>query len=84
MGKKADRMMTCIDNTGKEKWTIPQSELFSKMKIDEEKNSSSSFSDTYDRIGVIRSGNLVVLKLENEGIMGFDYNTGKKLFTLDI
>lgn len=80
IGKEADRMMTCIDNTGKEKWTIPQSELFSKMKIEEGRDSFS----TKDEIGVIRSGNLVVLKFKREGIMGFEYNTGKKLFTMDI
>jgi hypothetical protein len=80
LGKKADRMMTCIDNTGKEKWTISQSELFSKMKIEEGRDSFS----TKDEIGVIRSGNLVILKFKREGIMGFNYNTGNKLFTIDI
>ena len=84
IGKKADRMMTCIDNTGKEKWTIPQDELFSKMKIDESKDSFSSIFFTKDKIGVMRNCNLVILKLEGEGIMGFDFNTGKKLFTMDI
>ena len=84
IGKVADRMMTCIDNTGKEKWTIPQDDLFSKMKINENKDSFSSIFFTKDKIGVIRSGNLVVLKLQGEGIMGFDFNTGKKLFTMDI
>lgn len=84
IGKKADRIMTCFDNTGKEKWTIQQDELFKKMRVDEEKDSFSSIFFTKDKIGVNRSGNLVVLKLEGEGIMGFDYNTGKKMFTLDI
>jgi hypothetical protein len=84
IGKVADRMMTCIDNTGKEKWTIPQDDLFKQMKINENKDSFSSIFFTKDKIGVIRSGNLVVLKLQGEGIMGFDYNTGKKMFTMDI
>ncbi len=84
IGKVADRIMTCIDNTGKEKWTIPQDDLFKQMKINEAKDSFSSIFFTKDKIGVIRSGNLVVLKLQGEGIMGFDYNTGKKMFTLDI
>ena len=84
IGKKADRIMTCIDNTGKEKWSVTQEQLFNKMKVDEEKDSFSSIFFTKDKIGVNRSGNLIVLKLDGEGIMGFDYNSGKKLFTLDI
>jgi len=54
------------------------------MKINEQKDSFSSIFFTKDKIGIIRSGNLVVLKFEGEGIIGFDYNTGKKLFTMDI
>ena len=84
MGKIADRLMTCIDYTGKEKWTVPQSELFTKMKINEEKDSFSSIFFTKDEIGVIRSGNLVVLKLEGEGVIGYDFETGKKLWELEI
>ena len=48
------------------------------------KDSFSSIFFTKDKIGVMRNGNLVILKLEGEGIMGFDFNTGKKLFTMDI
>jgi hypothetical protein len=84
MGKVADRMMTCIDNNGKEKWTIPQDDLFKQMKVNEQKDSFSSIFFTKDKIGVIRSGNLVVLKLQGEGVMGFDFNSGKKLFTMNI
>jgi outer membrane protein assembly factor BamB len=85
LGKKSSRMMTCVDiNSGKEKWTIPQSDLFKHMKIDENDDAFSSIFFTKDKIQVKRQGNLVVLQMEGEGLMGFDFNTGKKLWTLDI
>jgi len=81
--KKTDRIMTCIDRDGKIKWTVPQSELFKKMQINEDGGYYSTFAGTEKKIKVIRSGNLAVLMLEGLGIMGFDYTSGKKLFTLD-
>lgn len=81
--KKADRIMTCIGRNGKTKWTVPQSKMFPKMQIDEDKGYYSTFGGTENRIKVIRSGNLVVLMLEGVGIMGFDYTNGRNLFTID-
>lgn len=85
LGKKSDRLMTCIDlKTGKEMWTVQPDEMFDEMKIDEEDDTFSSLFFTKANIDVKRSGNLVVLQLKNEGIMGFDFKTGKKLFKMDI
>ncbi|HAX48119.1 MAG TPA: hypothetical protein PK605_03585 [Ignavibacteria bacterium] len=85
LGKKSDRLMSCIDlKTGKEMWTVQPDEMFDEMKIDEEDDTFSSLFFTKSNIDVKRSGNLVVLQLKNEGIMGFDYKTGKKLFEMDI
>ncbi len=81
--KKADRMITLINREGKVKWVIPQSELFKTMKIDEDKGYWSTFDGSARSIRVSRSGNLLVLLQEGAGIMGFDYATGKKLFTLE-
>jgi len=82
-GKKADRIFTCIDaNTGKEKWSVQQSELFDYMKIDEVQNSSQSLSSTKDKITVQRLGNIVILKLKGDGVMAFDTETGKKLWSI--
>mgnify|MGYP001768473790 FL=1 len=81
--KKADRLMTLIDGAGNVKWTVGQNELFDKMKVDENKNYWSTFDGSSRSIRVARSGNLLVLMQEGVGIMGFDYTTGKKLFTLD-
>ena len=85
LGKKSNRIMTCIDlNTGEEKWTAGPDILFKQMKIDENKDSFSSVFFTKDKINVRRSGNLVVLELQGEGIMGFDYETGNMLWEMNI
>lgn len=81
--KQADRLMTLIDPTGKIKWTVGQSGLFEKMKVDEDKNYWSTFDGSARSIRLVRSGNLLVLLQEGVGIMGFDYATGRKLFTID-
>jgi hypothetical protein len=85
LGKKSDRIMTCIDlKTKEEKWTVNQDEMDDVMKIDEEDDTFSSLFFTKDKIGVKRSGSLVVLQLKGRGITGFNYNTGKKIFEMDI
>lgn len=85
IGRKSNRMMTCVDlKTGRENWTIQQEDLFKRMKIDQDADSFSDLFFTKDKIKVRRSGNLVVLELKGEGLMGFDYDSGKKLWTLDI
>ncbi len=85
LGKKANRLMTCIDlKTGKEKWTLGKDELFKQMRIDEEDDSFSSLFFTKDKIDVKRSGDLVILQLKGYGIMAIDYSTGKKLWDMDI
>ena len=82
-GKKANRTFTCIDaGTGKEKWSVQQDELFDYMKIDEEQNSSQSFSSTKSKISVSRLGNIVILKLKGDGVMAFDTESGKKLWSI--
>lgn len=85
LGKKSNRLVSCVDlNSGKELWTLKPDEIFDEMKIDEEDDTFSSLFFTKSNIGVKRSGNLVLLTLKNEGIMGFEYKTGKKLFEMDI
>ena len=85
LGKKSNRMMTCVDiKTGKEKWTVQQDDMFKKMKIDENSDSFSSLFFTKDKIKVRRSGNLVILEMKGEGLIGFDYETGKQLWKLNI
>lgn len=82
-GKKANRIFTCIDaKTGKEKWSVQQDELFDIFKIDEEQNSSQSLSSSKDKISASRYGSIVILKFKGDGIMAFDVETGKKLWSI--
>jgi outer membrane protein assembly factor BamB len=82
-GKKANRIFTCIDAvTGKEKWSVQQDEMFDYMKIDEEQNSQQSFSSSKDKISVTSSGNLVLLNIKGDGVMAFETETGKKLWSI--
>jgi outer membrane protein assembly factor BamB len=85
LGKKSDRLMTCIDTkTGKEMWTVDADDMFDEMKIDEEDDAFSSLFFTKNKIEVKRSGDLVLLQFKYEGIIGFDFKTGKKLWEMDI
>ena len=85
LGKKSSRLITCVDlKTGKEKWTIQPGEMFDEMKIDEEDDTFSSLFFTKDNIDIKRRGGLVLLQLKNEGIIGYDFETGKKLWEMDI
>jgi hypothetical protein len=85
LGKVSDRIMTCVDlKTGKEKWSVTADDMFDEMKIDEEDDAFSSLFFTKSNIDIKRSGSLVVLQLKGEGIMGYDYSTGRKLFEMDI
>lgn len=79
VSKTADRMLTCVDKSGKELWTIPQDELFDEIKVKE----SDAFSVIFfmkSKMSVQRSGNTVVLIYKPEGAMAFDLPTGKKLW----
>lgn len=85
LGKKSNRLLTLVDKKQKrEMWTAGPDVLFKKMRIDENKDSFSSLFFTKDNIEVKRSGNVVLLELKGEGIMAFDYATGKLLWQLDI
>ena len=82
-GKIADRMITCIGTDGKEKWTAVQDDLFDEMKVDEDEDPFSKIFFMKNDMDVTRSGNLVIFQLKAEGVIGFDYETGKKLWVLE-
>lgn len=85
VGKKANRLMSCYDlSTGLCRWNIKPDQMFGEMKIDEEDDSFSSLFFTKDHIRVLREGELVALQLKGVGVMGFDYKTGKRLWTIKI
>ncbi len=79
-GQTADRLLTCVDGSGKEKWTTAPADIFKEMKVDIDKNSLSAIFFMKDNINVSRTGGLVLLQLRGVGVIGFDFETGKKLW----
>jgi outer membrane protein assembly factor BamB len=85
LGRKSERLVTCVDiKSGKEKWTANPDDLFKKMRIDLDKDSFSDLFFTKDKIEAKRLGDLVIIQLKGEGLLAFDYNTGKKLWEMSI
>lgn len=83
VGKNATRILTCVDANGKVKWTKTQDELFKKLAVTEEDAFSTIFF-MKSKIKAIHQGNILLFKFEPEGMIGFDFETGKKLWTLEI
>ena len=79
-GQTADRLLTCVDGSGKEKWTTSPADLFKEMKVDIDKTSLSAIFFMKDNIDMSRTGNLILLQLRGVGVIGFDFETGKKLW----
>jgi hypothetical protein len=82
-GRKANRMLTCVGIDGKEKWTATQDMLFKKMKVDEDEDAFSIIFFMKSNMSAERSGNLIVFQLKGEGVIGFNYQTGEKLWVLE-
>lgn len=82
-GRTANRMITCVGINGKEKWTARQEDLFEEIKVDEDENPFSKIFFMKNKMEVSRSGNLVIFQHKGTGIIGFDYETGKKLWELE-
>ncbi|MFC2093877.1 hypothetical protein ACFLSV_08250 [Bacteroidota bacterium] len=83
VGKKADRLLTCVNADGEVRWTIPPTELFEELKIDEEEDPFSKIFFMKDKISGSISDNVMIFKLTPVGIIGFDFKTGKKLWTVE-
>jgi len=81
-GQTADRLLTCVDASGNEKWTAGQEALFKVMKVDIDKNPLTAIFFIKDEIEISRSGSLVLLQLKGMGVIGFDFATGKKLWEI--
>lgn len=80
--KDSDRMLTCVDAGGRVRWTVPQTDLFPETRVDKD-NSFSNLFFMKDKFGGLVAGNLFVFKQEDVGVIGFDYQTGKKLWELE-
>jgi hypothetical protein len=80
--KDSDRLLSCVEKSGRVRWVVPQSELFEKTRVDKDDAFSTLFF-MKDKFGGMAAGNLFVFKQEETGVMGFDFQTGKKLWELE-
>ena len=83
IGKNADRILTVVDSDGNVKWQKSQDELFPELEVTEEDAFSVIFF-MKDKIHAERAGNTLLFQFDPEGIIGFDYTTGEKLWELDL
>lgn len=83
-GKKADRILTCVSSDGKELWTLTQDQLFPDMGVNEDKDPFSKIFFMKDKFSAMKQGELVIFKFTEDGLIGIDFKTGKKLWVLEI
>ncbi|MBL7129399.1 MAG: hypothetical protein ISS16_10515 [Ignavibacteria bacterium] len=57
--------------------------MFEELKIDEEEDPFSQIFFMKDKISGSISGNIMIFKLTPVGIIGFDFQTCKKLWTVE-
>jgi hypothetical protein len=81
-GQTADRLLTCVDAGGNEKWTAGRTDLFKEMKVDLDKDPFTGIFFMQEKLHVSRSGNLVLLQMRGVGLIGFDFATGQKLWEI--
>lgn len=78
-GKNSKRMLTCIDKSGKELWTIQQKELFDEMEGREDETITDMFF-MRTQLAAQRFGDAVVFIYKPVGAIGFQLADGKKLW----
>ena len=81
-GQEANRLLTCIDARGNEKWTAGPAELFKEMIVDLDKNPLTNIFFMRADLDASRSGNLVLFQMRGIGVIGFDLATGQKLWEI--
>lgn len=81
-GSKADRLLTCVNGAGKEKWTTTPEELFKEMSVDTNKDPMSAIFFMKSKLDASRLAGLVLLQLQGVGVIGFDFESGRKLWEL--
>ena len=77
VGGDADRLLTCVDASGRVRWTAPQGALFSEARV----KGSNSFSSMFfmkDSFSGRRAGNLFIFGLKEIGAIGFDLQSGQQ------
>jgi hypothetical protein len=73
IGKDAEKMLTCIDQSGKVKWRIPQSSFPNPEQFKESRN---HFLFAVD-ISAKNQGNILIVKFSDIGMLGINKKSGK-------
>jgi|WetSurMetagenome_2_1015567.scaffolds.fasta_scaffold46810_2 hypothetical protein len=84
VGNDAERLLSCIDKDGKILWTAStENDLFPKLRATSKDAVSGMFFIKHN-VHVLRSGDLVLFTFDRFGFIGFDYETGKKIFEAEL
>lgn len=79
VGKTSNRILTCVDKSGKELWSVQQKDLFDELKgKDDDSRTEMSFLRT--QLDAQRVGNTVVFIYKPVGAIGFQLADGRKLW----
>jgi len=82
-GDNSNRLLSCVNSDGKIFWTKKQEELFDGLEGRKDRSFSSMFF-LKSHVSALKSGNLVIFKFDDGGLIGFDYATGKEMWRVKI
>ncbi|MFZ4591634.1 MAG: hypothetical protein ACOYN6_11595 [Ignavibacteria bacterium] len=82
-GDNSNRLLSCVNSDGSLFWTKKQSELFDDLEGRKDKSFSSMFF-IKGNVSAQKSGDIVIFKYKDGGLIGFDYKTGKEMWRIKI
>lgn len=85
LGKRAERFLSRVDAEGNVKWTkSTKDDLFEELKLDEDADPFGKMFFLNSKLKGDRGGNMFILKVTGLGIMCFDWETGEKIWEMDL
>ena len=79
MASPSDRRLTCVDTSGRIKWTLPQTQLFPGLALRQDNPFSSALS-IQNRLRIKTSGTVMLIVFQPEGWLGIDAENGRELW----
>jgi hypothetical protein len=84
VGNDAERLLSCIDKDGEILWTASTEEgLFPKLRATSKDATSGMFFIKHN-VHVLRSGDIVLFYYDRFGFIGFEFETGKKIYEAEL
>lgn len=85
LGKRAERLLSRIDNEGNVKWTrSTKDDIFEELKLDEDEDPFNKMFFLNSKLKGDRGGEMFIFKVTGLGIMCFDWNTGEKIWEMEL